>query len=525
MRKSFRVLSLILLLNIANQSLIANAESDKELLIEELNRTETQTSLLLKTNEEGKIKLPDGNWISGKEAIYTVSTNGNHDFKVANHKGEVETKTYNVSGLRKKLLVTNKREVNLKLQSSDSLSGVGYFKLKNDTNGTWSAYENYTGTSNSPMSKAWTLSAGEGLKSVYVMFKDIAGNETVEVYDQIYLDLTGPKISNFTINNGATHTNKRTVTLNVSSTDNYSEVSHYLISNDNSNWTRVEYKSPISWELSPNSGSKTVYLKAVDTLGNVGDVVSRSIYFDEVLPTGSITINNGATLTNSRNVKLQLSFADNHSGIKRVTIHEKDKSYTFPTIPTSPTEIDWTLSLGVTGMVTLEVEDMAGNIYRTNSQTISIATLEVSQFRLINVVNPLSQTSSFNPIKWDFPPQEMLSGANIEFDINYKLDLDNTTTAKVGAVYKVEIIGDNYNKVIELPYDEEIFKGFKAKVTIPLDAPKEAKIYVSSKLTATLTSGADTFTNEAYFPNKNEKALIGVIKGNIKESIKFNELN
>jgi len=254
-------------------------------------------------------------------------------------------------------------------------------------------------------------------------------------------------------------------------------------------------------------------------------VVSSSIYFDDVLPTGSITINNGAVLTNSRNVKLQLSFADAHSGIKRVTIHEKNNSYTFPTIPSSPTENEWQLSIGVNGMVTLEIEDMAGNIYRTDSQVISIATLEVSQFQLINVVNPLSQTTSFKPIKWDFPPQEMLSGANIEFDINYKLDLDDTTTAQVDAVYTVEIIGDNYQKVIELPYNETILNGFKAKVTIPIDAPKEAKIYVSSKLTATLTSGSEVFTNEAYFPNQNEKALIGVVKGNIKESIKFNEIN
>jgi len=257
MKKSFKVLSLIFLLNLVNQSLMVKADSHDKLLIEELNRTETQTSISLKTPEDGKIKLPDGNWISGTEAIYTVNTNGSHDFKVKNNNGEVETTTYNVSGLRKTLLVTNKREVNLKLQSSDDLSGVGYFKLKNEENGTWTDYEDYTGTSTTPMSKEWTLSEGEGLKSVYVMFKDIAGNEATQVYDQIYLDLSGPEIKNFTINNGADYTNDRNVTLTVSATDNYSEVSHYLISNDNSNWTKVDYKSSIQWELSEGVGNKT----------------------------------------------------------------------------------------------------------------------------------------------------------------------------------------------------------------------------------------------------------------------------
>lgn len=526
MKKYYKFLSLLLLFKLLQPSNTANAETGENFSIEEFNRSETQTSIILKTEEDSSIKLPNGNWVYGKQAVFSVNRNGTHDFQIKNEDGEIESVSYNVSGLRKTLLVTNKRDVNLKLTSTDTLSGMGYFKLKNEANGTWSSYEAYTGTSTTPMSKAWTLSADEGLKSVYVMFKDIAGNETTQVYDQIYLDLTGPKITNFSINNGDDYTNKRNVTLTISSTDNYSEVSHYLISNDNTTWTKVAYSSPISWTLPANPGNKTVYVKAVDALGNVGAITTDTIYYDEVLPTGSITINNGATLTNSRNVKLQLSFADAHAGIKRVTIHEKDKSYTFPTVPNSPTEIDWTLSLGVSGMVTLEVEDKAGNIYRTNSQTISIATLEITQFRLTNIVNPLNQSSSsFKPIKWDFPAQEMLAGANIEFDINYKLELDDKTTANIEGIYVLEIIGDNYKKVIELPYDESISKGFKAKVTLPIDAPKDAKVYISSKLTATLTDGSQVFTNEAYFPNKNEKALIGVIKGNIKESIKFNEIS
>ena len=272
---------------------------------------------------------------------------------------------------------------------------MGFMKFRNEI-GDWSPYEVYKTT------KDWTLDSEEGLKTVFATFKDIAGNETSEVYDKIILDKTGPTINTFTINNGQPYTKVRNVTLNVSALDNYSKVSKLLISNDNINWTEVNYQNNIPWVLTENSSNKTVYIKAVDSLGNIGITKTASIYLDEILPTGSISINNGDSLTNSRNVKLQISFRDVHSGIKRATIIEKDTVYNIPNVPktTNPVtmELPWTLKMGSTGQVTLEVEDNAGNVYRTNSKVITIATLEVTQFRLLDVVNPAKP--NFTPITW-----------------------------------------------------------------------------------------------------------------------------
>lgn len=514
----------ITLLNCGTIVSFAEGNSDNKndnLEISEINRTETETSLVIKSKDIKSIRLPNGNWISTDNATYTVNRNGTYDFIAKTKDGDLITSSYTVKELRKRILVTNTPNVRLRLNSEDMLSGMGYMKFKNESTGAWTNYETYRTT------KDWTLDTKEGLKSVYVTYKDIAGNETTAIYDQIYLDLSGPEINKFVINNDEPYTKHRNVTLTVSAIDNFSEVDHLLISNDNVNWTKVPYTQSIPWTLTPGAGNKRVYLKAVDSLGNVSETVTDDIFFDDVLPFGTIKINNGASLTNSRNVKLQLDFGDLHAGVKRVTIYEKDKSYTFPTVPSSPTEIDWTLSMGVTGMVSMEVEDMAGNIYRTNSNTITIATLEVTQFRLTEVVNPLTFPTSnpFRPLTWDFPPQKMLSGANIGFDINYKLDLDDKTTSIVNSQYVIEVVGDGYYKKIEMPYDNTIYNGFKTTVTIPNDAPSGAKVYVSSKLTATLTSSGETFTNEAYFPAKGEKALIGVIEGNIKESVKFNEIS
>lgn len=501
-------------------------DDNKPLLIEEKNKTETQTSLTIDNINCKKIRLPNGTWSKDKLINYAVTRNGSYDFVSLNENGKEIVNTYEVKNLRKNLLVTNKRDVFLLLRADDTLSGVSDFRLKNETDN-WTSYEKYSLQNGQPnIKKSWQLSPSEGLKSVFVQYKDNAGNETTQVYDQIYLDLSGPEIKDFIINNNEKYTNNRNIKLKLSATDNFSEVSKLLVSNDNQNWKEVNYSNNIDWTLNPGAGNKTVYIKAVDNLGNIGKVHTASIYFDDVLPQGSIHINNNASITNSRKVKLQLDFKDIHSGVKRVSIFEKDKSYTFPQVPNSPVEVDWTLSMGNKGMVSLEIEDNAGNVFRTDSNIIQIATLEINQFRLTNVVNPSnSNNTPFKPIKWDFPPQKMLAGANIEFDVNYSLDLDKTTTATFIGRYNLEVIGDNgYHKVINQFYDSSILNGFKTKVTLPTDAPKGAKVFLTTNIKADLKSGNEIFSNEANFPGNGEKALIGVIEGNIKEGIKFNEI-
>ena len=61
-------------------------------------------------------------------------------------------------------------------------------QFSND-NLTYSAPEAYATT------KSWTLSTGDGLKSVYVKFKDAAGNWSNPVSDSITLDTIPPTIT------------------------------------------------------------------------------------------------------------------------------------------------------------------------------------------------------------------------------------------------------------------------------------------------------------------------------------------
>lgn len=501
-------------------SVNANATDSLDVDVKEVANNETSATLEITKDDNVKyVRLPNGNYVTDSTTTYIVDKNGTYDFVYETLDGSLDIATMTVDDIRVSYLITNTQNVSLTLNSEDLLSGMGYMKFRNEV-GTYSNFEPYT------TKKSWVLDSNEGLKTVFAVFRDIAGNETTEVFDKIILDKTGPTTS-FTINDGATYTKTQNVTLKINSVDNYSYPKYLFISNDNVSWTQMPYTSTVNWKLTSSPGPKTVYVKAVDNVGNVGNVVSNNIYFDNVLPYGTVKINNGASLTNSRNVTLNMTINDIHSGVKRATIIENNKVYNIPNIPANvknyTVNMPWTLQMGSTGQVILEIEDNAGNVYRTNSNVITIATLTVTQLRLTNVVNP--SVSSFVPVTWPFVAQEMKAGANISFEIKYSLELDSSTTANIGGEYYIEVIGDNYRKLVQATYSDKITNGFNATVKIPIDAPKNAKVYLSSKLTATLKNGTETFTNEAYFPNQNEKALIGLISGNIKEDIIFNEIN
>jgi len=80
---------------------------------------------------------------------------------------------------------TNAAAVTLKLTCADAGSGCSKMKFSNN-NSTWSAEENYAA------SKAWTLTSGNGTKTVYVKYKDVIGNWSGSYSDTIILDTIAP---------------------------------------------------------------------------------------------------------------------------------------------------------------------------------------------------------------------------------------------------------------------------------------------------------------------------------------------
>ena len=76
---------------------------------------------------------------------------------------------------------TTSRSVTLKLSASDPspASGVADMRFRNGGTTTWSSWEAYS------TSKSWTLTSGAGTKTVYVQYRDRAGNISATASDTI----------------------------------------------------------------------------------------------------------------------------------------------------------------------------------------------------------------------------------------------------------------------------------------------------------------------------------------------------
>ncbi|MHB9036628.1 MAG: glycoside hydrolase domain-containing protein [Armatimonadota bacterium] len=79
----------------------------------------------------------------------------------------------------------NSTSVTLTLSATDNSSGVSQMRFSNDGS-SWSSWETYA------TSKAWTLTSGDGTKTAYVQYKDVAGNVSSNYTDTIILDATAP---------------------------------------------------------------------------------------------------------------------------------------------------------------------------------------------------------------------------------------------------------------------------------------------------------------------------------------------
>jgi hypothetical protein len=127
---------------------------------------------------------------------------------------------------------------------------------------------------------AWTLAGGgDGTKTVYVQWRDSAGNWSVPVNDTIVLDATAPT-GTVEINNGDAETTTAAVTLGLTTDDGTGTgTTQVLISNtaDFAGATPQAYAASIPWTLPGGNGPKTVYVKFIDAAGNVSAPVSDGI--------------------------------------------------------------------------------------------------------------------------------------------------------------------------------------------------------------------------------------------------------
>lgn len=116
-------------------------------------------------------------------------------------------------------IYTKSNSVTLTLSATGS-SQVTFMRFSSD-GANWTAWEAYT------TSKSWTLTTGDGSKTVYVQFIDAAGLTSTTIYDTIVLDTTPPTQPTAPIDAGAYTTNQLVAFNWSSSTDALSGISSY----------------------------------------------------------------------------------------------------------------------------------------------------------------------------------------------------------------------------------------------------------------------------------------------------------
>jgi hypothetical protein len=132
------------------------------------------------------------------------------------------------------------------------------------------------------------LSGGNGTNTVYVWFKDGAGNVSSYASDSINLQDDPPSNPSISINSGASSTASSSVTLSLSATDDVGVTGYFIrtcvgsVCVD-SGWTTVtsttSYSASVSHTLTGGSGTKTIYVWFQDSAGNVSSEAYDSITY------------------------------------------------------------------------------------------------------------------------------------------------------------------------------------------------------------------------------------------------------
>jgi len=155
----------------------------------------------------------------------------------------------------------------------------------------------------------WELEGDDGVKTVFVRFRDQAGNETKPVQDQIILDRQAPFNAQLEIDHNSTCTNnggnRVALTLNVEDAEEM-QISNSKHFSGSLRW--LPYDRNFSWRLSGQNGVKRVYARFRDDAGNLSPMVNASIMLDTQAPKpGRVKINGGKTITNDSRVLLEFT--------------------------------------------------------------------------------------------------------------------------------------------------------------------------------------------------------------------------
>jgi hypothetical protein len=275
--------------------------------------------------------------------------------------------------------------VSVAVPATDAGTGVSQVRLSNSA--TTSGGLLSTGQTfayRTPIS--WALAAGDGTRTVYVQWRDSVGNWSTVASDSIVVDATAPTGGSVQIQGGAAGTASRNVTLTLAATDAGTGVTQARISNtaDFAAATVVPFATSVPWTLPAGDGTKTVYVRFLDALGNQSGTVTDTITLDQTAPTpGTVAINGGAATTNT--TAATIAIAGSAADATQARASNRADMVGSVSVPLSGST-SWTLAAGADGVRTVYVQwrDALGNWSTAASDQIILDTVPPTGSVVIN---------------------------------------------------------------------------------------------------------------------------------------------
>ncbi|MBU1754609.1 hypothetical protein KKG56_12320, partial [bacterium] len=236
----------------------------------------------------------------------------------------------------------------------------------------------WTTVSGTPSSSSWTLEGSDGTKWVYFRINDASGLQS-SYADSIILDRQGPGC-HILVNEDDLYTNDGTVTLNISASDEIAGMAIMSMSNNGTAWStwQAYQAGTLSWSLLNGAGSSStngyrfVHVRFMDNAGNVKGTTSDRVVYDNTLPSGTLTINENAAYSTSRQVRLNISWDDNASGVEYARFGTDGTTLgAWEAITGSRI---WRFGTDGTQSVYMQVQDRCGNTSTVVSDTIVVDT-------------------------------------------------------------------------------------------------------------------------------------------------------
>jgi len=161
---------------------------------------------------------------------------------------------------------TNSADTILKLNAIDNVSGVSDMAFSSDGK-IWSAWETFS------TNKLFTLSPGDGEKTVHFRVRDIVGNINT-TSDSIILDTMPPESLSISIEDSNFKTDPASIDLKLDAIDNGSGVKYMSFSYDGMIWTnwedfaKTKHLTPTELEV-----ENFIYYRVKDYANNIADSI------------------------------------------------------------------------------------------------------------------------------------------------------------------------------------------------------------------------------------------------------------